>query len=705
MKRLFLATSFACLAATGPLRAATPYDPLIVNSQCLSMVPDDRQTQACTTLIENPSAQAETQFRAYSNRARGYFRIGKSDLAIADATRAIAARPESISDYVLRATAYKKLKKNADSRADAAQAIALATKAIAIAPRPDLYGDRAAAYHLSGDDPDAMADVGQALALAPYDARFMGIRGQIQQALGKRDAAIADFVAALKLDPFEDSAVTGIRELGAESSVDQSWGLCTENAHGSARIDACTTVLARKGLPPDWIADARRNRATGYQEVGDQLSATTELTEAIKLTPWDGQLYAYRSFSYRQQGNLDLALADADKTITLMPSYPQGYEARAWAKYRKGDLEGALQDANKCIDMNQKAAGYFGLRATIQLRRNKVDDAIADHTVAIQLAPTSEAYHSRAEAYLQKEQPDQAMADANTALRLKPENWSALFIRARSHDLKNETDAAIADYTQLIAHRSVAVDYSNRGWALHLKGKNEDALQDAAKAVTLDPKSTDFLINRSQIYLSLGKIVEAEADANGIVTLAPDKTLSYANRGAILIAAKKYDQAITDLDKAVSIGPSPTAYYYRAQARNLKGDAAGAMPDVAKALELTPRDPELLALRAVLHQNTGDSDAAIADYTAAIAIFPAARFYNNRAWALHIKGDDAKGLPDAMKALERNPKQPSFLETRAEIYEKLGRRDDAIADYRAALAGAPAMQSAKDGLARMGVTP
>lgn len=706
MKKILLATSVAWLAAAGPSHAVAPYDALAVGPHCLSVVADDQQIQACTTLIEDPAAEPAILFGAYSSRAKGFLAMGKPDLAVADATRAIALRPDSESNYAVRATAYKNLKKSAESRADAAQTIALATKAIAAAPRADAYGDRAMAHHLSGNDAEALTDVNQALALAPDEARLIGIRGQIQQSLGKRDAAIADFVAALKIDPILDSAMSGLKELGAENSMDQTWSLCAGGSHGSARIDTCTAVLARKGLQPDWVANARENRSIGYSEVGDFLSATTDLTVAINATPWDGQPYAFRSAAYRAQNQNDQALADAERAVMLMPSSGQAYGERGWVRNRKGDLEGALQDATHAIDLDPKIADNFMLRAAVQKRRNKPDDAISDYTSAIRLSPDfSEAYRSRAEVYLQKKQPDQAIDDASTALRLQPENWNALFVRARSHDLKNETDAAIADYTQLIAHRSVAVDYSNRGWALHLKGKNEDALQDAAKAVTLDPKSTDFLVNRSQIYLSLGKIAEAEADANGIVTLAPDKALSYANRGAVLIAAKKYDQAITDLDKAVSIDPSPTAYYYRAQARNLKGDAAGAMPDVAKALELTPRDPELLALRAVLHQNTGDSDAAIADYTAAIAIFPAARFYNNRAWALHIKGDDAKGLPDAMKALERNPKQPSFLETRAEIYEKLNRRDEAIADYRAALAGDPAMKSAQDGLARMGVTP
>lgn len=121
---------------------------------------------------------------------------------------------------------------------------------------------------------------------------------------------------------------------------------------------------------------------------------------------------------------------------------------------------------------------------------------------------------------------------------------------------------------------------------------------------------------------------------------------------------------------------------------------------------------QALLLRAKTYVAKGKDDLAAADIDRLVTVSadpavvtPEGTRDNNRAWFYHLIGADAKGLPDVMKALEINPKQPGFIETRAEIYEKLGRREEAVADYRAALAGNPEMKSAKDGLARMGVTP
>jgi predicted TPR repeat methyltransferase len=51
------------------------------------------------------------------------------------------------------------------------------------------------------------------------------------------------------------------------------------------------------------------------------------------------------------------------------------------------------------------------------------------------------------------------------------------------------------------------------------------------------------------------------------------------------------------------------------------------------------------------------------------------------------------------------PANANCFGTRAEIHEKLGQRDAAIADFRTALALDTSHQSAADGLKRLGATP
>jgi tetratricopeptide (TPR) repeat protein len=66
-----------------------------------------------------------------------------------------------------------------------------------------------------------------------------------------------------------------------------------------------------------------------------------------------------------------------------------------------------------------------------------------------------------------------------------------------------------------------------------------------------------------------------------------------------------------------------------------------------------------------------------------------------------MKSEDAAGLADAEKAVSFLPTSAGAIETRAEIYEKLGRLDEAAKDYDAALSYDPAQPDAVAGKARV----
>jgi regulator of sirC expression with transglutaminase-like and TPR domain len=70
-----------------------------------------------------------------------------------------------------------------------------------------------------------------------------------------------------------------------------------------------------------------------------------------------------------------------------------------------------------------------------------------------------------------------------------------------------------------------------------------------------------------------------------------------------------------------------------------------------------------------------------------------------------MSGKAAQGLPDAERALELTPNAPLALETRGQIFESLGKREEAIADFRRALSRAPSLTEARAGLKRLGAEP
>jgi tetratricopeptide (TPR) repeat protein len=162
--------------------------------------------------------------------------------------------------------------------------------------------------------------------------------------------------------------------------------------------------------------------------------------------------------------------------------------------------------------------------------------------------------------------------------------------------------------------------------------------------------------------------------------------------------------------KAIALIPeSANAYAVRGSGYRLKGLNDQAIVEYNKALELK----STAAVRAIIVSDRGKAfenkamhDAAITDFSQAIALNPNfASGYNSRAWSLHKKGEDAKGLPDIEKALTLEPTSAVYIETRAEIFEKLGERDKAVADYRAALKLDPTDDVSRAALTRLGAKP
>ncbi len=96
-------------------------------------------------------------------------------------------------------------------------------------------------------------------------------------------------------------------------------------------------------------------------------------------------------------------------------------------------------------------------------------------------------------------------------------------------------------------------------------------------------------------------------------------------------------------------------------------------------------------------------EKAIADYTRAIELRPKdADAYNNRAWAYYSTEDPVRALEDARKALQIQPYNANALDTKGHVLEILGRREEAIVEYKKAIRLDPAIESSKEGLERLG---
>ena len=184
-------------------------------------------------------------------------------------------------------------------------------------------------------------------------------------------------------------------------------------------------------------------------------------------------------------------------------------------------------------------------------------------------------------------------------------------------------------------------------------------------------------------------VLNAKTDADNQKVLEDikiiDKETLYAQKldeAQKLSDEKKYEDAIKVYTEVIEIKPdSAEAYYNRARHYNLLDQEEKSMQDLNKAIELNYADA--YNYRGWIYHDMKNYGTAIRDISKAIEIEPNNfEFYESRgiAYYFDIKNYDA-AIKDLSKAIELNPKSDSSYYMRASIYHDLENYDEAVCDY------------------------
>lgn len=145
--------------------------------------------------------------------------------------------------------------------------------------------------------------------------------------------------------------------------------------------------------------------------------------------------------------------------------------------------------------------------------------------------------------------------------------------------------------------------------------------------------------------------------------------------------------------------------YTLARALSELGRVDDAIAAYTRAISITPA-ADSYNHRGIAFYDKGAFDRAVADYSEAIRLDGQhGEAFNNRAWTQFKTGKSRAALADADKAVQLLPSEAYAWDTRAHIHEALGNRSAAIRDFRKALALDPASVPSKDGLDRLGAGP
>jgi len=127
--------------------------------------------------------------------------------------------------------------------------------------------------------------------------------------------------------------------------------------------------------------------------------------------------------------------------------------------------------------------------------------------------------------------------------------------------------------------------YLSRSLVQEKFNHNEDALADASKACSMDPKEYAFAIQKAQIELRLERLDLAVKDCHlAREADRPEHAEAYEIEGCCRLLQGKLKEALTCFDRAISEDPqSGSAFYHRALLYQLNGNGLRAQQDLIRA--------------------------------------------------------------------------------------------------------------------------
>lgn len=308
--------------------------------------------------------------------------------------------------------------------------------------------------------------------------------------------------------------------------------------------------------------------------------------------------------------------------------------------------------------MNPRAKEHLSLGRNYLLQKHDPERAIIEFSEAIRLDNACvEAFLARHFAYMRTAQWELAITDANEVLSGNPDQANVVLSRASAHGEMKRWQAAYDDtlvaedcsdmdedsyhdalwqrgyyalrlrrwrevinaYSEVLANDSDACAYNNRGLAFEAIGDIDRALDDASKAIEINPGHPDHFNSRARYLRNLGEMVASQEDSvraldaceNTFDPNLSDESL-YADRADAYINLERFEEALEVTTKMIVTECDAESFFLHATALRGVGQLREAIDYYSLAIVDEP-EPRTFRGRGEAHTQLGNSELAKRD--------------------------------------------------------------------------------------------
>ncbi len=521
------------------------------------------------------------------------------------------------------------------SRKELDKADALAATLVSEFPkRADGYRLKGMVQYYRKQYADAVASIQNSIKIAPSLDGYYYL-GLCDYSLGEFENALSNFRKVLDYAP-----------ASRQASLMTATVLMAQK-----RTDDAITELTKLLKQHENDAEAYNLLGSAYMAKGMFEEGLRALNNATRINPQSANAHLKKGRYYLATGKVTEGEAELFTAVQVAPDQLVSRLLLASAYLRSNKPAKALELLKAGLRGSASDAPLYSGMATILFLENRQEEGIRSLQRAKELAPTfAPAYQRLAAIYAASGKYDQAIREYQTLLQRSPDNLQAMLQLAALYEAAGNDAEALAQYERAKATKKTAAYLAEAQYYLkkHAPSKAQQVLEDGLKIDHSNPQLYDLL---ARVLADQKKFKDALKQADDLEAINADAGITLKMQ--LYLMMQDRDKSLAQARRIVERHPtSARGYLLVASVYEFYKNYGAAISETRKAVQLTPKDPQVLLY-------LGNLQAANKDYDAAFA---------------------------AYHEILKQRQFPPALYAEGALLQRLGKKGEAVAKYRAALA-------------------
>jgi tetratricopeptide (TPR) repeat protein len=286
----------------------------------------------------------------------------------------------------------------------------------------------------------------------------------------------------------------------------------------------------------------------------------------------------------RKHGNSTEAVKCWEKALAQNPERPDAYNGMGWIAVEKGEYDKAIAFWRKALEINPKMPGVHNSIAQALMALGKYNEIIEEAQEELKISPQSGlSYFLLGQGHLKQKEYDKAKKYYETAIELQPNNMNAyygLFTACSRLKLQDKAREYMATFKELKAkdrkvlmdrnkafddlvtiRKGLAETYSGAEQLYWKKGNLQKAEKLLERAVTLDPKNTEYLMKLASSFQRRNRLPDALQMYEKIREMEPDNAINHTNIGILSVQLRQFANAEKAFRTAITLAPKFSGGY------------------------------------------------------------------------------------------------------------------------------------------------